>query len=1185
MLTHRLDRLPFLSLRCCGLLLLIFIGLGWGRGVWAQSETNAFDNRREGRYGWQSDSIHLDTASVVPGSVHLRVPGGDSLPRTHFQLDWIRSTVYWTASSTPPDSVRAHYRVLKRNWNRPVQRYPRQPARQAERARQAYLIRNLQDRGFGYDSSQAFATQLQRRGAISRGIAVGNAQNVSMTSHLDLQLAGPLSEDLEIQAALTDNQLPVQPEGNSAQIQEFDQVYIRVFNERHRLNLGDFQAQAPASSHFLQFQKKGRGLDGSTRWQLPNGAELEVSGRLALSRGQFARNTLQGEEGNLGPYNLRGNKGELFIIILSGTERVFLNGEQLQRSQDADYVIDYNTGALTFTPKHLISAYDRIVVEFQYTGQAYDRSMQHLHARYHQDGWRSNWHYYNEQDSRNRPLFRSLSDEDLSRLAASGDEPALSPQAAADSVGFRAGAVRYRRVDTMDFGPVYVYDTRPERAVYQLRFSYVGEGQGHYVPVSSSVNGQVFRWVAPIDGQPQGSYAPNSLLIPPEKRSLMTWSLERDLAPSTVVGLHGARSTLDRNTFSVRDSADDHGHAMQLYSRSRWALRDDSTWLMEADLATEWKGRHFRPVERYRPVEFSRYWNQQINNPNQPDTGAVPADHLGDFQWALVRRNWSRLSHRFVRYRRHADAFSGDRHETQWHFYPGHHDLKLQLGWTDVRAPDHPSRPFRRFRDQAIAYERSLGRFRVGSQYRRERNDLGPQPGGVSTGSYRWEEQRYFIGSDDTSRWQWRLRYRNRFDRRWALASESFQDFTRLHEYQLDQSWRLSARHDLETMLRYRNIEYPQDRDHPQSGHHYTAHIQHRGRWLEDWMRSDTRYELGTGRVQRQQYVYVEVAAGQGIYTWIDYNDNGVQEQDEFERAAYEGDANFVRIITPTNVFIPSQTHAVRQQWDVVLGGRELQAQERSFWQRFAGRTIYELRSQQYRQGERPRLWPRSLARADTQILNLQRSFRQQIDFNRNHPVSGLSLAWHDQAHRQLLSGGGQTMREQRYTLEGRWNFARSWELRETVGRGFRSSQSEFLRNQNYQLQSWENTLRVRWQPVSNFRTGLGYVWENSLGEGAETSIAGLRQDWQWDTRWGMPERGRLNGRLSYSTIALDGDENRSAAYQILQGLRPGANWIVDVRGSRKLSEHLYLDVHFNSRLSEGRAPLHTGSMSARWSF
>jgi hypothetical protein len=65
-------------------------------------------------------------------------------------------------------------------------------------------------------------SSLEKSGSIFRGVTIGSNRDLTLNSGFRLQLNGKLTKDIELTAALTDENTPIQPEGNTLKLQELD---------------------------------------------------------------------------------------------------------------------------------------------------------------------------------------------------------------------------------------------------------------------------------------------------------------------------------------------------------------------------------------------------------------------------------------------------------------------------------------------------------------------------------------------------------------------------------------------------------------------------------------------------------------------------------------------------------------------------------------------------------------------------------------------------------------------------------------------------------------------------------------------------------------------------------------------------------------------------------------------------
>lgn len=1127
----------------------------------------------------RSDTTQIDTLLIEPGSIFIT-----TVPADQYRIDYSKSTLIWLNDSYPKDSLNIRYRVVNfdfkktyRNKNTDIigHQYTKDP--------------------FGYvPPSERFlntnSDQIKTAGNISRGIGFGNKQDVTVNSNLNLRLSGKLQDEIDVVAAISDENNPIQPEGNTQQIQDFDRVYIQLSKDSSSLTAGDFPMLTPAGSYFMKYNKKSRGLHIEHQYQKGNGM-WNLDGEGAVSRGRFSRNTIAGIEGNQGPYRLTGANGETFIIIISGTEQVYLDGQLLKRGEQNDYVINYNTGELTFTPRKLITQYSRIVIEFQYSDRNYGRSVVRFGGSYTTDKYRIRANYFNEQDNKNQPFQQNLDDSvgNVSTrqfLSDAGDAQFVYAPRAQALDEYDPSQILYIERDSN--GETYylqaVASDTGQR--YQVSFSFVGSGNGDYVQKLSTANGKVFEWIAPIAGISQGDYAPVEILVPPKRLQMFNVGVDYHVSNNTDVSLELVTTHNDQNTFSQLDKDDDRGYGIRLDVKSLRQLNKDSLkpWTLASKVSYEFTQKTFRYVERYRNVEFDRKWNRTLDNPTE--NVEYLDENIANARFTLSRgKNFSLIVDESF-YQRGtnqpglAQVYSGVYTSNGFTFRGEveNIDIGLKSNAQEIRNG------FKRYGGSAAKKGKWLN---SKLSYEQESSTFASNPDSIFNSSYAFELMQFQLTSSDSGELSYGLTVNRRLDERGNEGS--FSKSTEGRDANLNLSWNQSRNAQFNLTSTYRQLFFLDtslQTDEPENT--LQGRFETRLNLIKRLITTSAYYQLGTGQEQKREFSYLEVGDGNGNYVWNDYDSNGIQSLNEFELASSfdAGRANFVRQFLPVQGFIKSYSSEFNQNIRIrpatIL--RKTDNKALKFVRRFSNVSSLKIQKKVTNNGG-SFLNPFVQNVEDTSLLSTNSVVRSVLSFNQSSPVFGIDLQWFQNQNKILLVNGVDARNGRENKVKIRYNINKNYELIVEGTNGNKTYTSQFLSDRAFSYDFRTIKPKLGYQFKSSFRVEVYYQYyeaQNGFEYGNESTY---NHDFTTEFRWNFLNQGTIRTNIGLVDINYRGNDNSPVAYELLAGLKNGRNLKWNLQVERRFASNIQVLINYDGRRSIDNPIIHIGRVQARYLF
>jgi hypothetical protein len=1141
-------------------------------------------NLRQKSIVLSSDTIVLDTLSIIPGTIKFENPS-DTLV---CKVDLKNKQLIRIKKDSVPLTIKFSYRVYPFNFEKEYfHKDIKQLRKDFSLPNNPFTInfsnkdQNKPKAGFEQDG-------LTKNGSISRGIMFGNNQDVVVNSSLNLQVSGKLSNDIELSLAATDNNIPIQPEGNTQQLQEFDKVYIQLNDKHSKMLVGDFQIDRP-KSYFMNFYKRTQGVlfSNTTDFLSPENKKSSLSTTLtgAVSKGRFARNVIQGTENNQGPYRLTGADREPFIIVLSGTEKVYIDGKQLTRGQENDYVIDYNNSEISFTARNIITKDKRIIVEFQYAERNYARALYFLNSEYKTDNTRMFFNLYQESDNKNKTLMQSLTDDEKILLTKIGDTLSSAVTPGYSVSEFNTTEVFYRRTDTtvnsIVYPGIFVYNRSADSVSYRVKFSLVGSGLGNYRQIQSSANGRVYEWIPPVSGIPQGDYEPVVQLVTPKKKQMITAGAEQQLGRNGKFSLEGVYTVNDKNTFSAYDRNDDDGQGIKFNLGNKTIIsKGDSLgkkkFAINYGAGYEFVQKNFSQVERFRSVEFDRDWNRNLSSLILNDQHLINGN-FGIEAGKMLSSNYTYNS--FIE----GNDFTGIRHALTNNFIKGPAKINLNSSLVSTNGNNNGTSFYRH---KGVAAYR-IKKFVVGYSEEFEHNIFRYTPNDSVLGrSYQFREWEGSISNTDTSGNYFKLFYRERKDLKAYTQSLSDSAYAQNAGFQFNLN--KFRNHILRTNMTVRKLQFlgPNVANNAPDNN-LLSRIEYSPKLWKGFLQSTIYYEVGYGLELKKEFSYIEVAAGQGQYYWNDYNGNGIKELNEFELAQYPDQAVYIRVWTPTNSYI--KVNHDQFSYSMFLRPSVFKKQNSSglmkLISRFATQTAYRLDKKTQSQFNVLRFNPLDGNPDDSLLTGMAFTFRQALFFNQSDPVFGFDYTYSDNRNKQLLTNGYESRSLQSNELRVRWNITKSFGFFVNGNYGMKSIASQYFASRNYKIQYYEAEPKLSFQPNTAFRLSAIYKRSDKRNVSDGATQHAVLDDAALELKYNQLTKGSISAKADFILISYNDNTNSPIAFEMLNSLKPGQNYTWNLIYQRNLTNNMQISITYDGRKSPGNRIVHIGGAQVRAFF
>ncbi|AMC11536.1 hypothetical protein Lupro_09770 [Lutibacter profundi] len=994
---------------------------------------------------------------------------------------------------------------------------------------------------------------LNTMGNITRGVTIGNNQNAVVNSTLDLQIAGKLSDKVTLKAKIIDTNLPIQENGNTYKLNEFDRVFIKLFSDTWSIDAGDIYLNNNETS-YLRFNKQVSGLAINTNIK-NNNSEINIQTTGAIVRGKYKKVQFNGREGNQGPYRLSDLNNNSYILILIGTEKIYANGKLLKRGENKDYTIDYNTAEVTFSTTFPMSADVRITAEYQFSDRAYTRFTTYNNVAYKTKKLTVNGYFYNENDLKNQSLEQDLSNEQKQLLANAGSNTNQMVTPSAFITPFSEDKILYKKI-SIGASEIFEFSTDETEELYQVTFTYVGENLGNYILKDFIAIGKIFEYV----GENLGNYNPIIRLTAPNKLQLTVFKASYNPYKKTTINAETAFSNNDINLFSTLDNATNKGIATKLGWKQ---LIFEKKWNLKSNFKFEFIDKQFKSIERIQKIEFNRDWNIETNTGSQKLLSTTL--ELSNKKNKIINYKFENLEL--------SDYFKGNKHNLNGNFTTKNFNLDFNSSLLNNETITEKASFLRYYLNARYNLTKSWFGVNFNSENNKRTNILDNT---IQNLSHKYQEFKTFMGVGDSTKVF--VQIGANFRTTDSIQNNKFAQVNTSETYYLKSNLINSISANLTTYINYRSVKNTNFKNEES----LNSKIAYKQQLFNQFLTFNTIYQTLSGTLPQQDFTYIKTEQGQGFYTWIDYNENGIKELDEFEIAQFTDQAQYLRIILPTVNYIAThqnkftQTIAINpQQWNSKKGLKKLISH-------FYNHTFILIDGEQQKLAKKFNLNPFDIHNKN--LLGLNFNLNNSVYFNKGKKKFSTTYRFIKSQNKLTTTIDNTENKTQIHKLQFEHKFDDFWLFNFNISSSENKTNSANFTNRNYFLKN--NTLFPKLSYYYSKKSFFSAFYENKNKENKLGGLETLKlQKIGFLLNYVKSLKSILKIEINFLKNTFKGANNSPVAYQMLEGFQPGKNYTWSFLFQHKLNSFLNLNINYLGRKSETSRTVHTGAIQLKAIF